>query len=219
MKRMNTFLLYTLVIVAFFFVSNFLIDGLISQMYKELASFSDGDSIINETGLDVDIKVTNASATNVNGNIVVELTNNSNETINDKYLKFDLYTDTNDKPALTRYMEVNDLKPGETREYKLKFNAGYIKRYTVALVDEFPDKDYIFDVFGYEINTKNIFGFDVSKYIDANKMNDFFGGGAKGLIGGILNFFGNVLNGVWTTAQRVPLWAYLIAWCIFAGVL
>ena len=219
MKKLKTFLAYLFVIVGFFLVSTVLENGLIQQMYKPLGNLNGStnstDNIHNETGLDVDIKVTNAKASRMNGEVTVELTNNSEETIDGKYLKFDLYTKSGEKAALTRYMEVNDLKPHETRPYTLKFDAGYIERYEVSLVDDYPDKDYTFEVFGYEINTRNIFGLDLSKHIDAAKLKGITAGG---LLGTIMRFFGRVFGRITVAAKSVPWWGYLGALAIIAGI-
>lgn len=208
-----------LVICLFFVISTFLEKNLIQKMYTPLKSANgSSDSVINETNSDVDITVKSAKASRMNGEVEVELKNNSDETINGKYLKYELYTNTNDKAALTRYLKVDDLKPGESKTYKLKFNAGYIDNYKVSLVDDYPDEKYTFEVFGYEINTRNIFGIDVSKYVNIDKLKGISGGGIKGIFGSAMRFIGSMFGRFTVAAKTVPWWAYLWAWTIFVGV-
>jgi len=110
-------------------------------------------------------------------------------------------------------MKVTDLKPGEQKDYTLKFRAGYVDTYNVAMKDEFPDEDYIFEIFGYEINTKNFLGMDISRFVDAKGIN------ASGGINSIFSFFGMVGHRFTVTVQNVPWWGYVGALAIIAGII
>jgi hypothetical protein len=105
--------------------------------------------------------------------------------------------------ATQKYLEVDDLKPGETKEYKLNFQGAYIKSYAVTAEEDFPDKDNIFNFFGHEINLKNVFGFDLSKYISSRSIGEF----AK-----------KTFTSITVAAKSVPTWGYVWATLIILGV-
>ena len=214
MKKLQTFLIYILIIVGFFCVSEFLSGQLLNQMYRQLNGLVEEEFEYNgeKTALGVDI--IDAKASNVNGRLTAKVTNNTDNYIDTAYLKMDLY-DKNGNKAVSRYLEVNDLQPGESKDYTLKFKAGYVDKYKVAVKEDFPDKDYTFDIFGYEINTRNIFGIDVSKYVDANKLKDVGTNGISSLFG----FFGKVGHRFVVTAKSVPWWGYAGAFAIIAGII
>ena len=70
-------------------------------------------------------------------------------------------------------------------------------------------------IFGYEINTKSIFGLDLSKYIDAQKIKN---AGFNG-ISSVFEFFGKVGNRFVVAAKSVPWWGYLGALAVIGGIL
>lgn len=214
MSRMQTFAIYVLIIVGFFLLSIFLEGQLINQMYNNISGTSRGEFEYNGENIGLDVEVKDAKATNMNGYITAKMTNNSDKVIDKAYLRIDLFANQ-DVKALTRYMEINNLKPGETKEYKLKFRAGYVDTYKLAIEKDFPDEDYIFEIFGYEINTKSIFGLDLSKYIDAQKIKN---AGFNG-ISSVFEFFGKVGNRLVVTAKSVPWWGYLGALAFIGGIL
>ena len=213
MEKIQTFMIYFLIIIVFFLVSTFLEGQLIEQMYFKLDGSVQENFEYAGENLELDIKVLEAKATKMNGYLTARVTNNTNRVVNKAYLKIDLFA-KKDLKAISRYMEINDLKPGGTKDYKLKFRAGYVDTYKVAVENDFPDENYIFEMFGYEINTKSVFGFDVSKYIDAQAIKD---AGYNGITS-VFEFFGKVGNGIVVAAESVPWWGYLGALVVIAGI-
>ena len=100
MERLKTFLIYILILVAFFWVSKGLEHGLIWQMYYSM----DGtvEKYLNYNGeiIDLDIKVKEAEATRVNGYINISITNNSNTKIEEAYIKVMLYSKSDRKSVV-----------------------------------------------------------------------------------------------------------------------
>lgn len=214
MNKLKTFLIYVLIIVGFFIISEFLSGELIKQMYVSL----DG-SVIEEfeykgekTALSVEIL--EAKATRMNGYITARVTNNTDNLIDKAYLKIDMFA-KKDLKAVSRYMEITDLKPGEAQNYTLKFRAGYVDTYRVAVKEDFPDEKYIFELFGYEFNTKSILGMDLSDYIDAQAIKD---AGYNGITS-IFAFIGKLGHSFVVAAQSVPWWGYVGALAIIAGII
>ena len=214
MGRMQTFLTYVLIIIGFFFVSEFLSGQLISQMYVKLNGNVDKNFQYNGQGLDLDVEIIDARATNVNGYITARVTNNSNVDIDKAYLKLDLFAKSNIK-AVSRYMEISDLKAGEHKDYTLKFRAGYVDTYKVAVKEDYPDEDYVFEIFGYEINTKNFLGIDISKYINVKAIKE---AGFNGVTS-VFSFFGKVAHRFVVVAKSVPWWGYVGALAFIGGIL
>ena len=116
---------------------------------------------------------------------------------------------------MTRYLEILDLKPGESRDYTLKFQAGYVDTYMISLENDFPDKDYIFEIFGYEFNTRDVFGLDLSKYINAKAIKDAGFNGIKS----VFSFLGMASHRFVVLAKSVPLWGYVGALAVIAGII
>lgn len=202
MSRLKTFLTYLILIVAFFAVSKFLEAGLIKNMYKDLTGKVIEDFSYNGQEIYLDIVVNEAKATNVNGYVDLTVTNKANIDIEEAYLKVNLHSKSS-VLAITKFMDIKDLKAGEARNYKLNFEGKYIKQYIVMATDEFPDKENIISIFGYEINTANIFGMDFSEYINAES---------------ISSFGKSIWHSFTVTVENIPWWGWFFAWMIVAGV-
>lgn len=81
------------------------------------------------------ISVTEAKATNVNGYINGEIKNESEEAFANKYLCFLLYTE-NDELVGTEYLEIQNIQPGETKTFNLKFKRNDVEKAYAILSDE-----------------------------------------------------------------------------------
>jgi hypothetical protein len=202
MSRLKTFLTYLLILVAFFLLSRVLENALIKNMYYDMTGTIDNKLEYNGQIINLDVKVTEAKSTRLNGYMNITVTNNSNIDIEEAYIKVMLYSKSN-VYATQKYMDITDLKAGSSKNYTLRFSGSYIKTYKVTLESEFLDKEYIFNLFGYEINTRNIFGLDLSSYINAKSIGEFTR---------------NIFHSISITAKSVPWWGYLWAWTIIVGV-
>ena len=202
MDRLKTFLIYLLLIIAFFMFSKFMEGALIKNMYYDMTGTVDGDFIYDGESAYVEIEVNEAKSTRMNGYVDLTITNKSKFDIGEAYLRVELYSKS-DVLSITKYMDIQNLATGESRNYRLNFQGKYIKTYNITAENEFPDKEYIFTFFGYEINTRDIFGFDLSKYINAESISSF----AK-----------SVWNSFTVTVKNIPWWAWFWAWMIVAGV-
>lgn len=217
MDKLQTFLIYLLIIIGFFIVSEFLSGQLLSQMYVKLNGDIEEEFEYSGENLKLNVEVLDAKASKMNGIMKVRVTNTNDKPIDKAYLKMDLFA-KKDIKALSRYLKITDLKPGESKDYTLKFNGRYVDTFKVAVKEDYPDKDYIFDIFGYEINTKNIFGMDLSKYINIEKIKTSGFSSVKGGISSFFNFVGVVGHRVVVTAKSVPWWGYVGALAIIGGI-
>ena len=200
MDRMKTFFGYFLLLVGMFIVFNLLENGLVSSMFAEVQ----GTAIGNDQ---LAIEVLDSKASNVNGHMDIKITNTSDEYVDKAYAQVDLI-DEYGKVVSTEYITVEDLAPGESKTYKVRYDGNYIEGYKVALVDEIPDKSNVIDIFGWEFEKNNLFGIDLTNLkifgIDVgNKIIDLLNGAKKyGRAG--WSFFMSLAN-------FVPMWAYAIA--------
>lgn len=124
MSRMKTFLIYAVVIVLFYFLSNILIYLFLNGTYKDMK----GDI------LSKNIEITNAKATYVNGYIDGKVLNNTGNTISNKYVKIDIYSERENHLG-TKYIEITELDIGETQDFHIgyKFTDSY--KFEVSIVE------------------------------------------------------------------------------------
>lgn len=202
MDRMKTFFVYFLLFAGMFIVFNLLENGLTSSMFGEVQGTATGNDKLA-------IEVSDSKASNVNGHMDIKVTNTSDEYIDKAYAQVDLI-DEYGKVVSTEYITVEDLAPGESKSYKVKYDGNSIKGYKVAVVDEIPDKSNIINILGWEVEKDNVFGTGIDltnlKVFGINvgeKIIDAFSGAKKyGRAG--WTFFMSLVN-------FVPMWAYAIA--------
>jgi len=125
MKRLKTFGIYLLMVVSFYIFSNILIFVGLNTNY---------DSITNINSLPEQIEIYKAEATAVNGRIKGKI--NSAEEVKEKYLRVDLYSNT-DTLIGTRYYKISEIiKENNEGEFKIYFKSNYIERYNLSIEDE-----------------------------------------------------------------------------------
>ena len=126
--RMKVFFCYVLIFVAFFIFSDFLIYGFTKSLYKPMTNYE-----INITSPEVTIET--AEASNVNGNVKGTIKNTTDETLENKYLKFDFYT-PRDVNVGTKYIKIDYLIPEQEKNYELGFKYDNVTYFKVSMVDE-----------------------------------------------------------------------------------
>ena len=151
---MKTLITYFLCILGFIVLSYILENALIGNMYVKMA----GNVASDMNG--IKIEDLDARATNVNGYMTFKLTDTSDNNL-DKYIKIDLYNKKQNLVA-TKYILLEDIEKNVPKDYKIKIKGQQIRNYKISLVDELPDKSDIINLFGWEFNSKNVLGFDLS---------------------------------------------------------
>ena len=99
----------------------------VKTMYKDIKVYP------NQVA-DLKIEVSEAKATNVNGYIKGDVTNQGNEKINGKYLCFALCNKANEIVD-TEYIELENLEVGQTKTYELKFKDNNIFSVYILVTD------------------------------------------------------------------------------------
>mgnify|MGYP003538358855 CR=1 FL=1 len=139
MGRLKTFRTYALLIIAFFIFSTIASNVLLKNSYVNLSTVTDVTK--SEDGMTVE--TVDVKANKRQGVFEGKVTNTSGSAIEKKYIRVRAYDD--DILLQTRYLTVNELEPGETRDFTTKFTADGINRYEVDFVDEAPIERTIID--------------------------------------------------------------------------
>lgn len=140
MKRMQTFLTYALIIIGFYFFSNFLIDFGISSSYKDVEQ----DKIkMEQSNNGFEIEVDKANSNRRQAYFTGTVKNNSDKVIEKQYVKVDSYF--KGKLMQEKYLAFENMQPGEERKFKLLYSLGQIDEFRVSYVDEIPSNRTIVD--------------------------------------------------------------------------
>ena len=140
MARMKKFFIYLLVVVAVYFFVDFTSFAYIKTTYEDLTEFS----------IELDnpkIKITESKATYINGYIKGTLLNNEEQTIQNKYVKFEFFSER-DIYLGKKYIKIDKLAPNEEKEFEVKYNLENVNHYKITLADEneqIPEADLQLD--------------------------------------------------------------------------
>lgn len=126
MKRMKTFLIYALLIIAFWLFSDILIYISINGAYASVDTrvYTNSPEIV----------VGQSKATYVNGYVKGGIKNNTDGIINNKYLKIDMYSPRDVKLG-TKYVEINNLQPNEFRNFEMWYKFTDVDYVTITTTD------------------------------------------------------------------------------------
>ena len=123
-KRMHKIKMYILIIALIYVISNVMIYLYINGTYKAIE-----DSKIEVENPNITIE--QAKATYVNGYVNGKIKNNTEETINEKYIKFEFST-LRDVNIGNKYLKIENLEPGQEIEYKVNFKYQDIKKMKIS---------------------------------------------------------------------------------------
>ena len=126
MKRMKTFLIYALLVVALWIFSDIIIYLAINGTYANVDTRVYTNS--------PEIFVGQSKATYVNGYVKGGIKNNTEEIINNKYLKIDMYSPRDVKLG-TKYVEINNLEPNEYRDFEMWYKFTDVDYVTITITD------------------------------------------------------------------------------------
>lgn len=133
MARLRRFLIYFLIFLAFYFLSNIAIIHILKSTYKDRLSGATTDSPY--------IEIEEFQTTLTNGYIKGKVTNNTGEDMIDKVVKVDLISPRGVVVG-TKYVDVGTIRAGETKDFETHFNYDNVTSSKVSLIDksEVPDK-------------------------------------------------------------------------------
>ena len=136
MKRLKTFLIYGLLILGFWILSDILIKVGINSTYKPIERLDETKQI----------EVYQAEATLVNGRMKGIIKNSAENNVSNKYVKLELYSDLNNEIG-TRYIPINELEQNNVKPLELYFKVKHVRYYKLSIVDEKgPDEGLDIDI-------------------------------------------------------------------------
>lgn len=127
MKKMKKFLKYALIVIGFWIFSDILIFLAINSTYKH----TDTNIYINSP----EIIIGESKSTYVNGYVKGSIKNNTNGTINDKYLKIELYSQRDTKLG-TKYVKIENLEPSEYQDFEMWYKFTDVKYANITVTDD-----------------------------------------------------------------------------------
>ncbi len=133
MKRMRTFFTYALMIILFYFFSNFAADMMIRNSYQDV---SKENIKMEQANNGFEINIDRADSNRRQAYFTGTVKNNSNKVIEKQYVKVDSYY--KGKLMQEKYLAFENMQPGEERKFKLLYSVGQIDEYRVSYVDEIP---------------------------------------------------------------------------------
>ena len=140
MDRLKVLSKYLIWVIIGYFFSNILITICLKGTYKEIKS-----QVLTDTSPKIELFET--KATYINGYTEGRVTNNTGETIDNKFVKIDCYS-ARDVKLGTKYVRISDLKPNEVMDFKMGFKYTDVYRCNVSYVEEASnatDEEFISD--------------------------------------------------------------------------
>lgn len=123
-RNLRRWLIWFILLFAFVSIGTIMA---VKTMYKDITVYEIRDSVPKVT-------VNEAKATNVNGYIKGEVKNETENEIGRKRICFLLF-DKNNKLISEEYIEIDNLKPGESKSYELKFKRDKVDRFFVTAIN------------------------------------------------------------------------------------
>ena len=146
MKRLKTFLIYGLLILGFWILSDILIKVGINSTYKPIERIDKTEQI----------EVYQAEATLINGRLKGVIKNSAENNVSNKYVKLQLYSDLNNEIG-TRYIAINELEQNNVKPLELYFKVKHVRYYKLSIVDEKgPDEGLDIDILPKDLTTGEI---------------------------------------------------------------
>lgn len=135
MDKMKRFLMYLLVLVAFYAFSNWMINAFLKVSYSDMHGYE-----INVKSEQLFVDVSEAKSSKRNGYINGIVKNNSEETVENKYLKVILLSKQK-KVMGEKYVKIDKIEPNELRKFEVKFDNDSVKTFRIELADEKPEEE------------------------------------------------------------------------------
>lgn len=132
MDRMKTFFKYFLLVVLFYVFSNIMVNAFLKVSFSDITDYE-----INTEPLFVD--VTEAQASNRNGHIYGIVKNNTDNVIENKYLKFSMLS-KNGNVLGEKYVKIDKIDVNQLRKYEVDFDFDNVKSFRIEVTDSKPEE-------------------------------------------------------------------------------
>lgn len=145
MDRMKTFLMYTIWVVAFIFISEFIITIGFEADYRNIK----GKNEVSQ------VTITQAQATKISGRLKGQIKNAKDQLLKGNYIKFDFYSPRNVLLGTT-YIDIKDMKVDETKEIDLHFKQKDVSYYVISQVDEKIESNTKFELLSADLSDREL---------------------------------------------------------------
>ncbi len=135
MDKMKSFLMYFLILVVFYIFSNIMINAFLKVSYSDMNGYE-----INVNSEQLFVDVTEAKSSKRNGYINGIIKNNSEEKVENKYLKITLLSKRNVTMG-EKYVKIDIIEPKQLRKFEVKFDNDNVKTFKIELVDTKPEEE------------------------------------------------------------------------------
>lgn len=135
MDKMKSFLMYFLILVVFYIFSNIMINAFLKVSYSDMNGYE-----INVNSEQLFVDVTEAKSSKRNGYVNGIIKNNSEEKVENKYLKITLLSKRNVTMG-EKYVKIDIIEPKQLRKFEVKFDNDNVKTFKIELVDTKPEEE------------------------------------------------------------------------------
>lgn len=126
MDRMKKFLIYGLLILAFYIFSQIMISLAVNTRYSNIEASSNHPDVI-----------VTAKAAGISGEANVRIIGIEENAIEGKYIQLDCYSKDNILLG-TKYIQTGKIEKGKYQDYEIRFNYTRVKKVEATLVDTIP---------------------------------------------------------------------------------
>ena len=132
MQRLKTFFIYALLILVLWIFSDIVIFVGINSTYQN-KTFN-----LTSPQEDYEINISECKATYVNGYVKGIIKNNTENNINEKYLKIDCYS-PRDILLGTKYIQLQNILPNQARDFEMYYQFEDVEYCNISLVDNIDE--------------------------------------------------------------------------------
>jgi len=145
MARIKKFWIWLVLFVLFYLFVDFICFASMKLIYKNLEKY---EILVDSPK----IEITEAKGTYANGYIKGIVTNNTNNILENKYIKVDVYSER-DVNLGTEYIKIEKLDLAKTMDFEVKYSYTDVNYYKIDVVDTKPELDEI-QLIKYDEETK-----------------------------------------------------------------
>lgn len=132
MQTFKKIIIWVVIMIIAYIAIDFSNFYIIASTYKDIeVQVQDSENI--------NIIVNESKATYVNGYSKIKIENNTDIEINNRYILLDGYSKNNNCLS-NKYIEINNLLPGETRDIQITFKAMEVKKVNIYESEKIQDK-------------------------------------------------------------------------------
>ncbi len=128
MKRMKTFLIYLLLVVAAILLTNPLADLILNTNYRDINKYE-------ITTTSPEIRIEESKATKVNGRIKGKVKNSTEKFMQDVYIKIELKSNLGNILG-TEYVKLGNFQPNQEKDFSLNYRYSGVDNYIVSATNE-----------------------------------------------------------------------------------